>query len=136
MRQTLPRLRLPRRAVVLALSLGAALWIGAAASPTAGVARAADAAPSVAGDPKLARALKKQRILVIGATGRNGGAIVVALEAAGAKPRALVRDLAKAKEKAGPGVTRDWVVGDIRDPASLEAAMQGVDVVINAARAT
>jgi arylsulfatase A-like enzyme len=67
-------------------------------------------------DRRIAKALQEQRILVIGSTGRNGGSIIEALEAAGAKPRAMVRDLAKAKEKAGPGVQRDWVVGDLRDP--------------------
>jgi len=136
-----------KRRHLAALALGLALAPGLAAAllavaPTA--ARAADATtvtptptPSVAlSDQKVAKALKKQRILVIGATGRNGGSIVEALEAAGAKPRAMVRDLAKAKEKAGPGVQRDWVVGDLRDTASLDAALKGIDVVINAAATT
>jgi uncharacterized protein YbjT (DUF2867 family) len=96
-------------------------------------AQAARAAPL---DAEILGALKAKRVLVIGATGRNGGAIVAALEAAGAKPRAMVRDLARAQEKAGPGVERDWVVGDLRDPRSLDAALQGVDVVINAAATT
>ena len=94
------------------------------------------AALAAALDPEILGALQARRVLVIGATGRNGGAIVAALEAAGAKPRAMVRDLARAQEKAGPGVVRDWVIGDLRDPASLEAALQGVDVVINAAATT
>jgi uncharacterized protein YbjT (DUF2867 family) len=141
--------RRPRAALALGLVLAPAL--GAAVLAVAATAvRAAEAAvsapaappavaptPSLAvSDPRIAQALKTQRILVVGATGRNGGAIVEALEAAGAKPRALVRDLAKAKEKAGPGVQRDWVVGDLRDPASLDAALVGVDVVINAAATT
>ncbi|MEZ5499936.1 MAG: SDR family oxidoreductase [Steroidobacteraceae bacterium] len=91
---------------------------------------------TIASDPKIARALKRTRILVVGSTGRNGSAIVEALEAAGATPRAMVRDLAKAKEKAGPGVQRDWVVADLRDPVSLDAALKGVQVVINAAATT
>ena len=73
---------------------------------------------------------------MVGSTGRNGSSIVEALEAAGARPRTMVRDLAKAKEKAGAGVQRDWVVGDLRDPASLDAALKGVTVVINAAATT
>jgi uncharacterized protein YbjT (DUF2867 family) len=140
-----------RPLAALALGLALAPWLGAALSSLApAAARAADAAtpaaaqaaaaaptPSVAvSDRKISKALKKQRILVVGSTGRNGGAIVEALEAAGAKPRAMVRDLAKAKEKAGAGVQRDWVVGDLRDPASLDAALKGIDVVINAAATT
>ncbi len=124
-------------ALFMALAVGAlAAAVAVTAAPTQAQAIAA-ASPSLAiADPKVARALKKQRILVIGATGRNGGAIVEALEAAGARPRAMVRDLAKAREKAGPGVQRDWVVADLRDPASLDAALEGVDVVINAAATT
>ena len=135
-----------RHLAALALGLAMAPWIAAAVLAVAPVAaRAADAAatppppptPSLAvSDRKVAKALKKQRILVVGSTGRNGGVIVEALEAAGAKPRAMVRDLARAREKAGPGVQRDWVVGDLRDPASLDAALKGIDVVINAAATT
>ena len=138
-----------RRRHLAALALGLALtpWLAAAVLSVApAAARAAEPATptptptptaSVAlSDQKVAKALKTQRILVIGATGRNGGAIVEALEAAGAKPRAMVRDLAKARDKAGPGVQRDWVVGDLRDPASLDAALKGIDVVINAAATT
>ena len=90
-------------------------------------------ATSAARDPKIANALRTTRILVIGSTGRNGGAIMEALEAVGARPRVLVRDLARAKERAGAEVQRDWVVGDLRDAASLEAALKGIEVVINAA---
>lgn len=88
---------------------------------------------SAALDPKISLALRKTPMLVIGSTGRNGGAIMEALEAVGARPRVLVRDLARAKEKAGAGVQRDWVVGDLRDPASLDVALKGIAVVINAA---
>lgn len=105
----------------------------AAAAPGAAPGVTAAMAFTVARDPAIARELEQRKILVIGATGRNGGAIVNALETAGAKPRAMVRDLAKAKDQAGGGVQRDWVVGDLRDPASLDAALKGVDVVINAA---
>jgi uncharacterized protein YbjT (DUF2867 family) len=107
-----------------------------AASLLAAAAAGAAPASTVAADPAIAKALKSTRILVIGSTGRNGSSIVEALEAAGARPRTMVRDLAKAKEKAGAGVQRDWVVGDLRDPASLDAALKGVQVVINAAATT
>lgn len=87
-----------------------------------------------AGEPasaQLAERLRANHILVIGATGNNGGAIVAALDAVGAKPRLLVRDLAKAAAK-WPG-ERDWVQGDITRPETLGAALAGIDVVINAA---
>jgi uncharacterized protein YbjT (DUF2867 family) len=140
-----------KRRALLALALASGVTAGFGAvmlSLAPATARAADAAapnaatpnaatPSVAiSDRELSKALKKQKILVVGSTGRNGGDIVTALEAAGAKPRAMVRDLAKAQAKAGPGVKRDWVVADLRDPASLDAALKGIDVVINAAATT
>ena len=139
--------RLSRRAlrgaghVALAvLVLATPAWLAAPVRAADGAAPATSTAPAaattVATDPKIARALKKTRILVVGSTGRNGSSIVEALEAAGARPRTMVRDLAKAKEKAGAGVQRDWVVGDLRDPASLDAALKGVTVVINAAATT
>lgn len=78
-----------------------------------------------------AKQIRSARILVIGATGNNGGAIVSALDALGAKPRLLVRDLDKARAKF-PG-ERDWAQGDITRPETLTAALSGVDVVINAA---
>lgn len=115
-----------RRDALLALSiLGAIKTVEARA-----------AASIASGDPKIAAALRRTRILVVGSTGRNGGAIIDALEAVGVRPRAMVRDLAKAKEKAGVGVQRDWIVGDLREPASLDAALQGIEVVINAAATT
>ena len=79
----------------------------------------------------LAAKIRATHILVIGTTGNNGGDIVRALDAIGAKPRLLVRDLAKAQERF-PG-ERDWVHGDITKPETLGPAMQGIQVVINAA---
>ena len=134
-RQTACRARrVAARAMLTGLLLAAPAWL--ASQAVAAVGAAPVAATTVATDPEVARALKKTRILVVGSTGRNGSSIVEALEAAGAKPRTMVRDLAKAKEKAGAGVQRDWVVGDLRDPASLDAALKGVAVVINAAATT
>jgi uncharacterized protein YbjT (DUF2867 family) len=88
--------------------------------------------PAFAGEPASARLAEKIRathILVIGTTGNNGGDIVRALDAIGAKPRLLVRDLAKAQERF-PG-ERDWVLGDITKPETLGPAMAGIQVVIN-----
>ena len=131
-----PRSAAPFRGPSLSrrLTLAAALSLAALVVAAASLPARAATATTAANDPRIAAALKNTRILVVGSTGRNGSAIVEALEAAGAKPRAMVRDLAKAK--AGAGVQRDWVVGDLRDPASLDAALKGVAVVINAAATT
>lgn len=91
------------------------------------------AAPALA-SARLAKPLQQTRILVLGGTGRNGSAIVVALEAAGAKPRVLVRDLAKARGMF-PG-EREWIVGDVTRPETLGPAVEGIDVIINAVAAS
>ncbi len=90
--------------------------------------------PAFAGErasSALANKIRATHILVIGTTGNNGGDIVRALDAIGARPRLLVRDRTKAQERF-PG-ERDWVQGDITKPETLGAAMQGIQVVINAA---
>ncbi|MEV6248655.1 NAD(P)H-binding protein [Streptomyces sp. NPDC051742] len=67
--------------------------------------------------------MTQSRILVAGATGRVGGAVVAQLHAAGVPVRALVRGEAVLPE----GVQA--VRGDLGDPASLGAALEGVDAV-------
>ncbi|MFD8975553.1 NAD(P)H-binding protein [Streptomyces sp. NPDC059593] len=62
-------------------------------------------------------------ILVTGATGKVGGAVVAQLHAAGVPVRALVRGEAELPE----GVKA--VRGDLGDPASLGTALEGVDAV-------
>lgn len=68
----------------------------------------------------------RQRILVTGATGYVGGRLIPLLLARGYRVRVLVRD---ADRLAG----RSWrdrvevAVGDVLDPASLPAALDGVD---------
>ncbi|MET9852568.1 NAD(P)H-binding protein [Streptomyces sp. NPDC006450] len=62
-------------------------------------------------------------ILVTGATGKVGGAVVAQLHAAGLPVRALVRGESDLPE----GVRA--VRGDLGDPASLGAALEGVDAV-------
>ncbi|WP_329622478.1 NAD(P)H-binding protein [Streptomyces sp. NBC_01255] len=67
--------------------------------------------------------MTQPRILVTGATGRVGGAVVGQLHAAGVPVRALVRGEADFPE----GVQA--VRGDLGDPASLGPALEGVDTV-------
>ncbi|WP_217189175.1 NAD(P)H-binding protein [Streptomyces buecherae] len=67
--------------------------------------------------------MTQPRILVTGATGKVGGAVVTQLHAAGVPVRALVRGEADFPE----GVQA--VRGDLGDPASLGTALEGVDSV-------
>ena len=69
-------------------------------------------------------------VLVAGATGRTGTAVVAQLLVDGYKVRALVRDPVKAKAAFGDQVS--YAVGDVTDPATLATAMKGVDAVISA----
>jgi uncharacterized protein YbjT (DUF2867 family) len=64
-------------------------------------------------------------ILVTGATGNNGQELVRQLTALGQKVRALVRNPAKAGNLKGPNV--ELATGDFDQPATLDAALQGVD---------
>ncbi|MGW1997664.1 NAD(P)H-binding protein [Embleya sp. NPDC001921] len=67
--------------------------------------------------------MTRPEILVTGATGKVGGALVSRLHAAGVPVRALVRGEADFPE----GVRA--VRGDLGDPASLDTALRGVDAV-------
>ncbi|MER5622040.1 NAD(P)H-binding protein [Streptosporangium sp. NPDC002544] len=64
-------------------------------------------------------------ILVTGATGKVGGQAVAQFLGAGAAVRALARDPASARLPEGAEVVR----GDLADPGSLDAALDGVDSV-------
>ena len=64
-------------------------------------------------------------ILLTGITGNNGGATATALLEKGVKFRALVRDLDKAADWADKGV--ELVKGDLEDPESVKAALEGID---------
>ena len=70
-------------------------------------------------------------ILVVGATGRLGGAIARTLLERGKPVRALVRhgSSSDALRAAGAGIAH----GDLRDPASLDAACRDVEAVITTA---
>jgi uncharacterized protein YbjT (DUF2867 family) len=67
-------------------------------------------------------------ILLTGITGNNGGATATALLAKGVKFRALVRDLDKAAIWAEKGV--ELVKGDLEDPASVRAALEGIECAV------
>lgn len=66
-------------------------------------------------------------ILVLGGTGLMGREVLRALRRRGAPVRALVRDPSRLATTEGV----EAVVGDLRDPTSLRAAMAGVDVVFH-----
>jgi uncharacterized protein YbjT (DUF2867 family) len=66
-------------------------------------------------------------ILVIGATGTVGSEVVRQLVAAGERPRALVRDPTKARQRLGEQI--EHAVGDLDRPETIDAALGGVDGV-------
>ena len=66
-------------------------------------------------------------ILVTGATGNVGGAVIASLTAMGANIRALVRDESKAQGLRDAGV--EVVMGDLDKPETLDAAFSEVDRV-------
>jgi uncharacterized protein YbjT (DUF2867 family) len=70
-------------------------------------------------------------ILVAGATGMVGGMIVDGLLARGQRVRALVRSASSAEILQARGI--DTALGDLKDPASLDRACAGVEVVITTA---
>ena len=72
---------------------------------------------------------EKRFVLVTGATGQQGGAVVKALLANGHKVRGVTRntDSASAKELAAQGV--EMVAGDFTEPDSLTRAATGVDTI-------
>jgi uncharacterized protein YbjT (DUF2867 family) len=64
-------------------------------------------------------------LLVTGATGTTGAEVIRALVARGAEARGLVRDDARADAVRALGA--EPAVGDLGDPASLRAALDGID---------
>ena len=71
------------------------------------------------------------RVLVTGATGFTGSHLARALAAAGDDVRALVRDPARARDLDASGV--DLTIGDLRNPATLAAAVAGMEIVYHIA---
>lgn len=72
-------------------------------------------------------------ILIVGASGRLGGAVARRLLASGQPVRAMSRTPAKLADLARLGA--DVVAGDLREPASLAHACQGAHMVLAAAHA-
>jgi uncharacterized protein YbjT (DUF2867 family) len=70
--------------------------------------------------------MNEKKILVLGATGQQGGAAVRHLMADGWKVRALTRDLSSDKALKLSQLGAELALGDMDDLVSLEAAMQGV----------
>ena len=76
-----------------------------------------------------------QTILLVGATGMFGSRIAHhLLEQPDARIRLLVRDLNSNKDVLDPLAASgaELIVGDLTDPASLDRATQGVDVIVSA----
>jgi nucleoside-diphosphate-sugar epimerase len=71
------------------------------------------------------------RVLVTGATGFTGGHLARHLAARGHRVRALVREPSRAAALASAGI--DVVPGDLANPATLPAALDGIDIVHNVA---
>lgn len=67
-------------------------------------------------------------ILVVGAAGAHAGLVVPALVRRGARVRGFVHDAGKADAVREAGAA-DVVVGDLKDRASVEAALDGVERV-------
>jgi uncharacterized protein YbjT (DUF2867 family) len=66
-------------------------------------------------------------IVVTGATGQAGSEVARALTERGARVRAFVRDRGKARDKLGENV--ELAVGDLADPRSVRAALDGADAL-------
>jgi dihydroflavonol-4-reductase len=70
------------------------------------------------------------QVLVTGATGKVGHAVMRASRARGDDVRVLVRDPVRARAALGDGV--EMVTGDVTDRASVQRAVAGCEVVYNA----
>ena len=71
-----------------------------------------------------------QKVLVVGAAGKFAGLVVPEVAGRGAAVRGLVRNEAQAATARKNGAA-ETVFGDLRDTASLDEAMRGVDAVFH-----
>lgn len=74
------------------------------------------------------------RVLLTGGTGRVGSRVVPLLLNRGDRVRVLVRDEARGGPLAARGA--EVMSGDLRDPAALRGAVEGMDAVVHLAAAT
>ncbi len=88
---------------------------------------------AMAGGVFAGQVSKSDVILVVGATGGTGQLIVKDLLAQNFTVKAMVRDLDRGSKVLGENVS--LVKADLTDRSSLEAAFEGVDIVINTAGA-
>lgn len=112
-------LRCPIGGQAITLALTALLWSASAFGQETG-ARMEPVEPVGVGE----------LILVAGATGRTGVEVVRELQASGYRVRAFVRDIDRAREKLGEDV--EYALGDVRDRATIDAALDGVGALISA----
>jgi uncharacterized protein YbjT (DUF2867 family) len=70
------------------------------------------------------------KILVVGATGFLGGKILRQLAK---HPSITLRAISRRTASVDAAAAVQWVRGDMLDPATLDAALQGVDVVVSSA---
>ena len=71
-----------------------------------------------------------QKILVVGASGFLGAKILTQLETSEA---ITLCALSRRGAPAGARANTQWLLGDLMDPTSLDAALKGVDVVVSSA---
>ncbi|MEH6548854.1 MAG: SDR family oxidoreductase [Pseudomonadales bacterium] len=91
--------------------------------------------PAFSANPEPTSAAAAQgEILVVGASGRSGVYIIKALEQQARAFRPMTSNIERAKGKV-PG-DYNWVQADVRDMATLQAAMDGVTYVISVLGAT
>lgn len=74
--------------------------------------------------------LEGQRVLLAGATGKNGRYVLKHLQALGVDVRAMSRNIDKARKEFGN--ESEWVEADVTQPETLKAAVKDVDIVISA----
>jgi len=70
------------------------------------------------------------KILIVGATGFLGAKIQRELEL---DPKVALRAMSRRGAPANSTTAVEWVSGDLMDPASLDAALKGVDTVVSSA---
>jgi uncharacterized protein YbjT (DUF2867 family) len=75
--------------------------------------------------------MSDKTFLVTGATSKQGGATARQLLKAGAKVRALTRKPDGKSAQALQAAGAEVVKGNLNDPASLDAAMKGIDGVFS-----